>query len=38
MIRSISSLAKTSAETVGFLAFMGMICVGFQVLDFMVSQ
>jgi len=33
MIRSLSSLAKTSAETVGFLAFMGMICWGFVFID-----
>jgi hypothetical protein len=38
MIRSLSSLAKTSAETVGFIAFMGMIMWVFVFLDFMVSQ
>lgn len=38
MIKSAKALTKTSAETVGFLAFMGMICNGFIFLDFMVSQ
>jgi hypothetical protein len=38
MIRNLSSLAKTSAETVGFIAFMGMICWGFQIFDFWQAQ
>ena len=38
MIRSLASLAKTSAETVGFLAFMGMIMWGALFLDFLGAQ